>query len=97
MDNYNENFSGENIAVNKENNDIEFNVKKNTWHWGQVTVICIIKILISIIAMILAWNCSAKENIVLRLIITIVSGMFAEFYILYYAIYRTYLGNKCYI
>tara|TARA_B100001093_G_scaffold517448_1_gene599017 strand:- start:1803 stop:2099 length:297 start_codon:yes stop_codon:yes gene_type:complete len=94
-----ENFAVQNIESNKgdQHKNTEFNVKKNPSHWLQVSIICVIKILISIIAMILAWDCSSRENIVLRIIITLISGLFAEFYILYYSIYRVYLGNKCYI
>tara|TARA_B100000925_G_scaffold232638_1_gene181164 strand:- start:391 stop:714 length:324 start_codon:yes stop_codon:yes gene_type:complete len=107
MDMLNQKLSTENINTPDINNiktdnidktnTIPFNVKKNMSHWVQVSSICIIKILISIIAMILAWNCSSKENIILRILVTIISGLFGEFYILYYAIYRTFLGNKCYI
>ena len=94
-----ERFSVQNIESNKadKHKNDEFNVNKNPSHWLQVSIICIIKVLISLIAMVLAWNCSAKENILLRVIITIISGIFGEFYILYYSIYRVYLGNKCYI
>lgn len=89
--------------INHEENEMqntevsEFNVEKNITHWIQVTTLCVIKILISLIAMVLAWNCNAKENLLFRVVLTLISGFFGEFYILYYAIYRTFLGNKCYI
>ena len=50
---------------------IEFNPKKNTWHWFQVTIACLIKIVISIIAVYLSWDCSSKSNIIIRALNTI--------------------------
>ena len=71
------------------------NERKNTWHWIQVTLACIIKIILSVIAASLVWNCNSKENILFRIILTILAVMFSEIYILYYAVYRVYMGNKC--
>lgn len=76
--------------------DINFNIKKNSWHWVQVSLVCIIKLLISLIALYLVWDCSQKENIILKVIYIIVAMTMPEFYIIYYAIYRVFLGNKCY-
>ena len=71
------------------------NERKNTWQWIQVTSACIIKIILSVIAASLVWNCNSKENILFRIILTILAVMFSEIYILYYAVYRVYMGNKC--
>ena len=71
------------------------NTSKSSWHWFQVTVVCAIKLIISIIAGYLSWKCSAKDNIFIRVLITIFAVLFSEIYILYYSIYRVYMGNKC--
>ena len=68
---------------------------RSNWHWIQVTIVCAIKLLLSIIAGYLSWQCSAKDNIFIRIIITFFSILFSEIYILYYSIYRVYMGNKC--
>lgn len=69
--------------------------QKNNWHWFQVYTACIIKLILSIIAGSLVWQCNAKENILVKIVFTVLAVMFSEIYILYYAIYRTYMGNKC--
>ena len=69
--------------------------QKNSWHWIQLTSACVIKFILSIIAASLVWKCNSKENILFRIILTILAVMFSEIYILYYAVYRVYMGNKC--
>tara|TARA_B100000963_G_C22627215_1_gene672980 strand:+ start:2937 stop:3251 length:315 start_codon:yes stop_codon:yes gene_type:complete len=69
--------------------------EKDNWHWFQVYTACIIKLILSIIAGSLVWKCNSKENLVLKVVFTILAVMFSEIYILYYAIYRVYMGNKC--
>lgn len=78
----------------KENN---FDKIKNTnkWHKSQLTIACIIKFILTIIAGYLCWNCNSSENIFLRILFTSVSAVFSEIYILYYAVYRVYMGNAC--
>ena len=69
--------------------------QKDNWHWFQVYTACTIKLLLSIIAGTLVWQCNSKEHLLVKIIFTILAVMFSEIYILYYAIYRTYMGNKC--
>uniref|UniRef100_A0A6C0JG17 Uncharacterized protein n=1 Tax=viral metagenome TaxID=1070528 RepID=A0A6C0JG17_9ZZZZ len=96
MNSFNENFSDKNKALDQHSKEYkEFNVKKNWSHWLQVTTLCIIKFLITAIAAWLFWECNAKSNLILRVLMLGIVISFPEFYILYYAIYRTYLGNKC--
>ena len=85
-----------NIHTKEHEKGINFNIKKNNWHWVQVSLVCIIKLLISLIALFLVWDCSQKENIILKVIYIITALTMPEFYIIYYAIYRVFLGNKCY-
>ena len=75
--------------------DIDNSPSKSNWHWTQVTIVCAIKLLLSIIAGYLSWQCNAKDNIFIRIVITFFSVLFSEIYILYYSIYRVYMGNKC--
>jgi hypothetical protein len=69
--------------------------KKKTWHWAQVSLVCILKILVSLIAASLAWGCNSSQNIILRFLITIIAILFSEFYVIYYAFYRVFMGNNC--
>lgn len=82
----------DNININNNNNNSE---GKSSWHWFQVSTVCAIRILLFIIAASLAWNCNKNETMILRIIISWLAGTFSEFYIVYYAVYRVYLGNKC--
>jgi hypothetical protein len=91
-----ENIEPSFIAPIKQNTIQEVNKdKKNMWHWVQVSSACVIKIILSIIAASLVWKCNSDENIIFRIVLTILAIMFSEIYILYYAIYRVYMGNKC--
>lgn len=69
---------------------------KSKYHWIKVALICIIKLVISLIALKLSWACNAQENIFIRIILGFITFMFSEIYIVYYAVYRTFMGNKCY-
>mgnify|MGYP004157114325 CR=1 FL=1 len=69
--------------------------KKNTWHWLQLSLVCILKLIVSLMAASLAWGCNSSQNIILRFIIAIIALIFSEFYIIYYAIYRVFMGNNC--
>ena len=51
---------------------------KSNWHWIQVTMVCAIKLILSIIAGYLSWGCSAGDNIFIRIIITIFSILFSD-------------------
>jgi len=91
------NLKGDHSKHTKEyGQSIDFNIKKKKWHWIQVSLVCVIKLLISLIALYLVWDCSQKENIIIRVINVIIAMIMPEFYIIYYAIYRVFLGNKCY-
>lgn len=83
------------IDINRYNVNSDSDMKKNTWHWVQVTSFGIIKIVLSIIAAYLSWTCSSSSNIVFRILITLLSICFSEIYIIYYSIYRIYMGNSC--
>ena len=69
--------------------------KKSTWHWVQVAMACTIKFILTIIAGYLSWQCSESSHLIIRILITLFSLMFSELYIIYYSIYRVYMGNKC--
>jgi len=69
--------------------------KKKSWHRSQVIFICIVRFILSLIAMKLSWSCNQTVNIAMRIIFLILSLLFSEFYILYFAIYRVFLNNAC--
>jgi hypothetical protein len=52
--------------------------------------------LVSIIAAMLAWECNAFENTIMRIVVTVIAFLLAELYIMYYAIYHTIFGVVCY-
>lgn len=59
--------------------------------------VCVFKILTGIIAFWLAWDCNRYMNVLVRLFISGLAMVFSEFYILFYAFYRTLMGNRCYV
>jgi hypothetical protein len=59
-------------------------------------IITLCRIVISFIAAMLAWNCNEFSGSILRILITFIAFIFAEVYILYYAIYHTIAGIACY-
>ena len=83
------------IPSNMNSQPMQDKSNKDNWHWFQVYSACIIKLILSIIAGSLVWNCNSKENLLLKIVFTVLAVMFSEIYILYYAIYRIYMGNQC--
>ncbi len=51
---------------------------------------------ITIFAMYLAYDCNKYESVGMRLLYTIIAGLFSGLYLLYYLVVRVFLGNKCY-
>lgn len=84
------------LLEQKFEEDQTFDIEKNTWHWFQVTLVCIIKIAITLIALILVWDCSQKEHLLVKILYAFIAFFMPELYIIYYSIYRVFLGNKCY-
>jgi hypothetical protein len=52
--------------------------------------------LIIIIALVVAWDCNSRMNLIIRLIVVIYAGLFPSFYLTFYFFYRIILGNPCY-
>ena len=72
------------------------NIKnKNNMHWYKVFGISIMRFVLCIIVGKLAWDCNKNNSIFIRILITLMAVTFSEIYIIYYAIYHTYLGNTC--
>ncbi len=74
---------------NNENN-------QNKVCWWKISTISACHIIISIVALILSWECNQTMAMPLRIITTIVSTIFSEIYVLYYSIYHVFMGAKCY-
>lgn len=71
--------------------------KKNVskFHNAQLTAVVIIKFVLVLIAGYLCWGCNVGSNMFTRILFTIISGICSEIYILYYVVYRVYMGNSC--
>jgi len=65
-------------------------------HWVQVYTAITIKIILSLISLSMAWDCNKISGIIMQIIMSIIAFVFSEIYILYYAVYRVFMGNKCY-
>ena len=74
---------------------INLNNEKNEGHWLQIATVCAIKLILSVIAVYLVLDCSPKSNIIIKFISSVIAFVFSELYIIYYAIYRIFMGNKC--
>jgi len=69
---------------------------KSYWHWAQVYTACILQIILITIVAKLAWSCNKQSSTIMRVLITTVSSILSEVYIIYFAIYRVFMGNKCF-
>jgi len=78
------------------NNESMRDIQKSKWHWFQVTAVCVIRFILSLTAGYLVWDCNTKENLIFKIFITFFAVSFTEIYIIYYAFYRVFMGNKCY-
>ncbi len=72
------------------------NEKKQSVSWGKISIIMLCKIIISIVAFILALDCNRNMDITLRIFTTIIATIFSEIYVLYYSFYHIFMGAKCY-
>ena len=61
-----------------------------------IGIVCFIKVVITIIAFYLCWECNKMTNIIFRLVVTLFSTIFSEIYIVYYAFYHVFMGVNCY-
>jgi len=69
---------------------------KSYWHWAQVYAVCILQIILMVIVAKLAWSCNKHGSVIMRILITMLSTILSELYIIYFAIYRIFMGNKCF-
>jgi hypothetical protein len=72
-----------------------YNIEQNKIHKYKLFFICLIKIIISFIAIMLVLECNQYSSILYKIFIAITAGLFSEIYIIYYLIYRVFMGNKC--
>ena len=59
-------------------------------------ILVVLKVLLGVFAWMLAWDCNQSLWFPFRTVISLVSSVFSEIYIIYYAFWRTIMGNKCY-
>lgn len=88
----NDTINDQNIPTYEESDNIN---GKTSFHWLKVFIMMTVKIILGLIAGYLSWKCSAKSDILLRMLYTGVAVVFNEIYIIYYTIYRVAMGNKC--
>jgi len=43
----------------------------------------------------LAWACNGGESLPMRILYTVLAGLFSGLYLIYYLIYRILMGNTC--
>ena len=65
-------------------------------YWIKLSIIIMLKLVLTFIVAYLSWNCNQNMNIFLRIIVLIISIIFSEIYMIYYAVFRSLMGNKCF-
>lgn len=65
-------------------------------YWIKLSFIIMLKITLACIVGYLSWNCNKNMNLILRTLVFIISVIFSEVYMIYYAIFRSLMGNKCF-
>ena len=89
MSSYDEYFEDNTITKKYEH-------KKNSkFNLTLFVLIVLFHLIISCIAGYLCWDCNKNLGLFFRLIVTAFSWMNSEIYIIYYAIYRIFMGNAC--
>jgi len=73
-----------------------FTANKENMHWVKVYTTLCLRLILSGIAVYLSWDCNKLSSKYVRVLMAVVAFCFAEIYVLYYAIYRVFMGNKCY-
>lgn len=68
--------------------------KKNYINQKMIALM-ILKVIIGCIAVYLTLNCNKDSNIFVKYFYSLIAFVFAEIYILYYALYRVIMGNQC--
>jgi len=84
------------LKINSEVDDIYQKRENDDIHWIKLYATGIIRIILSVIAIYLSWDCNKNSGIFMKIILAIVAFLFSEIYILYYAVYRVFMGNNCY-
>lgn len=56
----------------------------------------IVRLIISVIAFWLAWECNQMDGFLFRVLVSVVAFLLPEIYIVYYAIYHVFMGVQCY-
>lgn len=62
---------------------------------SKIIAIIALRLILSVIAVYICLGCSATSNIFMQIIYALLAFIVPEVYIVYYAIYRVLLGNKC--
>ena len=73
-----------------------FNLNKEEVAYLKLISTLVLRITLSIITMYLSFDCNKNVNVFFKILNAIIAFLFAEIYIIYYAFYRVFMGNKCY-
>ena len=65
-------------------------------YWIKLSFIIMLKIILACIVGYLSWNCNKNMNLLLRTLVFFISVIFSELYMIYYAIFRSLMGNRCF-
>ena len=82
-----------------ETDDISVDISNKNKQWCnpklKVYLLILIKVISTSIAVYLAWDCNRTSKKWIKYIIMILAGLFSDFYILFYFVYRILLKNPC--
>ena len=81
-----------NFNYNRDENNDE-NMLRDSKKKKKINMI--FSLFITFFAMYLAYDCNQCESMGMRILYTVVAGLFSGLYILYYLVVRVFLGNKC--
>ena len=73
-----------------------FKANEDQIHKVKLYTAIILRCVLSIIALYLSWDCGRDSSVIMRALVSLISTLFPEIYISYYAVYRVFMGNKCY-
>jgi hypothetical protein len=70
--------------------------KKSTTEKAEIVFFIMIRVVIMFIAVILSWNCNVQSGMGLRVLYGLLAFVFPEIYIIYYVLFHTLFGFKCF-
>lgn len=69
--------------------------KKSPTEQLQIIGLIALRVITTLIALFLSWTCNANYGLLMRIVVSLISAVFAELYIVYYTVYHILMGVKC--